>query len=124
MKNIKIKIFILLIFICFSTIAQNKKNDWQILNLKGKVKSIENFTYFKTTFDNEKQLIKHLNYTCKYDKKGHKIKQSFYSSNGNVDYTFTWKYNTKGQKTQKKMGKRYIIYTYDKPKGNLIEETI
>jgi len=123
-----------LLFIGFSNETYSQKNDIEEMNLKGKVKSLKKDSYevIKKNGEIHKGKIV-IEYESKqyfiFDTKGNKIEEGSYKyeTDGSI-ITYTYKYNDKGNKTEKK--KYYIdggletkyIYKYDDI-GNLIEES-
>ncbi len=103
-------ILILFIFVFVGCSSLNKiqyqKTDLQKLNLKGKLKSFEYFTYSPIVNENigvkkNKRVEGVLkNYKVIFNEQGNKLRVNEYSLDGKVRYITKHKYNQKGQKIE------------------------
>jgi YD repeat-containing protein len=111
-------ISILATFLLFNSlgIAQTKKSDWTKMDLKGKVKSINEISYIT---DSVKQNVT----TSVFNENGYLIEES--TSSGRGTNKFTYKYDDKGlliEAPEKQNGGTYT-YKYN-DKGYLIEDVL
>ena len=104
-KNLLSTIVILFFLGCSSN--SKYENDVTRLNLKGKVKSINEFSYEAIEkFGNikrgkrKRKLSWDLDEYIIFDNKGNKIEENKYSSDGNLKYKYTYKYDNKGNKIE------------------------
>lgn len=129
MKNIVLTIITL--FSVFAS-AQNQKNDWQKVNLYGKVKSVREISY--QAVEKEGTLEKGAicafgcgNILFSYDKKGASTEKNYYNADGSLDRKIIYEYDKKGNKIaenvynseEKLLSKKQ--YQYD-DKGNKTKE--
>ena len=112
--------------------AQNKKNDWTEMNLKGKAKSLKEITYegvekgdeiqkgevsFSDTsiFNQQGNKIEenYYNYIHNYDDKGNEIEQNNYNADVSIiSGKLTYKYDDKGNKIERNEYIQVFLYHY------------
>ncbi len=134
MKTIAKLVWILPLFLMLSSCTKqnNKKNGWDELNLKRKVKSVTEVPY--EAKEKNGKIIKGKRTggfwdNCKYlfDSKGNKIEEYSYNLNGSLYDKTTFQYNTNGNIIKANIYNsdtilyRKTIYKYD-ANGKLIEE--